>query len=517
LAIRLYTQYRDETFADCYHKEGKPALSPVVLAFVTIFQSLENLPDRKAARMLAMRLDWKYALHLPIDAGSFDASVLCEFRQRLLAHKAEARVFEQVLTQMKTLGLLQSRGVQRTDSLSLLSRARELGRRELVFETMRVALRALHNADDTWLSAWVPVIWADRYRTHCCSARLSDDERTALDGVLGSDMYLLLHHLDAPTTSDALRDLAAIAVLRSMWYRHFDVREGEVCWRVPAGADADGRIETPYDPEARWCKKREYQWIGYKLQLTESDDVGKPHLITDIAVTSSTASDRTALEEIAPRQIARGVAPRTRYVDNGYTGGPSFLAADKRHEDLCVPMQAAWSPQADIPDGLTNADFQVDVVHRTAICPTGHAGHAKTFHGKEDQGDQGIVFTFRQRHCRACPLKARCISGKGERRYLTVRHTHARSEQARTRYQNPAFKAAYARHRAPVEGCLSALVRGQGIRQCRYAGRAKNNLRALFIGAAVNLQRAAAWKAGKRHRPKRKGLVLRTTRTHEKG
>ncbi len=272
----LYAQYHDETFADCYHPEGKPALSPVILAFVTIFQSLENLSDRKATRMLATRLDWKYALHLPIAAGSFDASVLCEFRQRLITHKAESRVFEQVLTQMKTLGLLKARGIQRTDSLSLLSRARDLGWRELVSETMRVTLRAMQQEDPAWLAAWVPADWGKRYQHHCRSERLSDDERAILDAILGNDMVLLLNHLDSPDTAAAIGELAAVAILRSVWHQHFIITDAQVQWRLAVGGPT-GRIETPYDPEARWCKKREDAWIGYKLQLTESDDVGKPH------------------------------------------------------------------------------------------------------------------------------------------------------------------------------------------------------------------------------------------------
>src|SRR6266508_2609178 len=58
----LYEQYHDEEFADRYHKEGQPGLSPVLLAFVTVFQALEDLADRKAARMVVVRDDWKYAL-----------------------------------------------------------------------------------------------------------------------------------------------------------------------------------------------------------------------------------------------------------------------------------------------------------------------------------------------------------------------------------------------------------------------------------------------------------------------
>ena len=64
----LYEQYHDEDFVDLYHKEGRPGLSPVLLAFVTIFQNLENLPDRKAAEAVEINLKWKYALHLPFDA-----------------------------------------------------------------------------------------------------------------------------------------------------------------------------------------------------------------------------------------------------------------------------------------------------------------------------------------------------------------------------------------------------------------------------------------------------------------
>jgi hypothetical protein len=91
---------------------------------------------------------------------------------------------------------------------------------------------------------------------------------------------------------------------------------------------------------------------------------------------------------------------------------------------------------------------------------------------------------------------------------LVVRSDYERLQRAREREQTEAFKQAYNQHRPGIEGCLSALVRGQGIRVCRYAGKAKNHLRALFTGVAVNLARAAAWLAGKRHRPKRPGLAL---------
>ena len=79
---------------------------------------------------------------------------------------------------------------------------------------------------------------------------------------------------------------------------------------------------------------------------------------------------------------------------------------------------------------------------------------------------------------------------------------------ARARQQTEAFKTAYRAHRGGVEGGLSALVRGHGMRVCRYLGRAKNEVRALFVGAAVNCRRAARWLAGQRPQVRRQGLGL---------
>jgi transposase len=140
---RLYAKYRDEDFADLYPAEGQPGLSPVDLAFVTAFQYMEDIADRAAAEAVRMRLDWKYALHLPLDYAGFNFSVLSEYRARLVSHQAEGRVFEALLKDLEALGLMKRRGRQRTDSLAVLTRVRELNRLELVVETLRVAVQAL--------------------------------------------------------------------------------------------------------------------------------------------------------------------------------------------------------------------------------------------------------------------------------------------------------------------------------------------------------------------------------------
>jgi transposase len=64
---------------------------------VTVFQFLEGLSDRQAAEAVRSRIDWKYALGLELSDAGFDASVLCEFRARLVAHEASERLLEGLL------------------------------------------------------------------------------------------------------------------------------------------------------------------------------------------------------------------------------------------------------------------------------------------------------------------------------------------------------------------------------------------------------------------------------------
>src|SRR5579859_2807641 len=77
--------YEDAMFAQLFSQRGRPAEAPWRLALVSVMQFAEQLSDRKAADAVRGRIDWKYALGLPLDDPGFDSTVLCEFRARLSA------------------------------------------------------------------------------------------------------------------------------------------------------------------------------------------------------------------------------------------------------------------------------------------------------------------------------------------------------------------------------------------------------------------------------------------------
>ncbi len=100
----------DADFKDWYAVEGRPGINPILLSLVTIFQFLEKLPDRTAAQMAVMRLDWKYALRQPLDWTGFHYSDLCNFRKRLLEHSGESVIFERLLAYLRERGLVRAGG-----------------------------------------------------------------------------------------------------------------------------------------------------------------------------------------------------------------------------------------------------------------------------------------------------------------------------------------------------------------------------------------------------------------------
>jgi transposase len=112
--------FADQQFAALFPRHGQPAEAPWRLALVTLLQFAENLSDRRAADAVRGRIDWKYLLGLELADPGFDASVLSEFRSRLVAGGAEELLLDTLLALCREHKLLVPRGRQRTDSTHVL-------------------------------------------------------------------------------------------------------------------------------------------------------------------------------------------------------------------------------------------------------------------------------------------------------------------------------------------------------------------------------------------------------------
>ena len=489
------SMYTDDLFADLYPADGQPAYAPWRLALVTIMQYVENLSDRQSAEMVRGNIAWKYALSLPLDDPGFDYSILSEFRQRLAEHGVGERLLDSVLTALRAKKLLKARGQQRTDATHVLAAVRHLSRTENVGETLRHALNELAVLAPDWLRAQVTDEWFDRYGTRLDYQRLpkGTPKRQELAEAIGQDGYHLLNVYYQAHAQGQVPTSAAVEILRQVWVQQFWCENGRVRQRdvdnMPPLADW---IHSPFDLEARYAKKRETEWVGYKVHLTETCDEDSPRLVTHVATTPAPEPDSAALPVIWDALAAADLLPAEHLVDAGYVEG-MLLVAGRAHYDLDVigpaPQDQSW--QARSADGLSLAHFAIDWDTHTVTCPTGQVN--RSWHLSRSTSGQPIIkVKFAAQTCQMCSLKPRCTHGVARSLTLRPRALHDALQTARQREATDAFKTAY-RTRAGIEGSISQAVRVNGLRQTRYIGLAKTHLQNLASAAALNILRAIAW------------------------
>ena len=268
----LGTIYTDDAFVDLFPTHGQPALAPWRLALVTVLQFMEGLTDRQAADAVRDRLVWKYALSLELTDAGFDHTVLSEFRSRLIEGNAEQRLLDLLLERCRQGGWLKARGRQRTDSTHVLAKIRALNRTLCVAQTMVYVLNVLSEVAPDWVRAHVPVAWVERYGERLEHERLpkEEEERKQYANQVGADGWMLLDALEAPDTPDWMKTLPAITTLRIIWEQQFETRDQGGQWRQEPALPAAQLINSPYDLDARYGKKRTTLWVGYKVHFTEA-------------------------------------------------------------------------------------------------------------------------------------------------------------------------------------------------------------------------------------------------------
>jgi transposase len=522
---RLGELFPDAEFAPAFGVRGRPGWSPGRLALVTVLQMAENLTDRQAADAVRDKISWKYALGLDLDDEGFDASVLSEFRTRVVEHALEQRVLDQLLDALKAEGLVGAGGKQRTDSTHVISAVRDLNRLELAGESVRACVEAVAVVAPDWLPTVIDVAdWGRRYGARVDTWRLptSKTKRAELVTAYGTDALVLLRAVFDAGAPPWLRELPAVEVLRRVLVQNYVITldaQGREVIRARE-ADTDGlppgstRLTSPYDLDARWAAKGDdLYWNGYKVHVTEtcdtpdpapgsgdssSGDSGggeRPNIIVGVATTDATVPDAAMTEPIHATLAGRDLLPAEHYLDSGYPSAALMVDSLRRWGvTLITPLLADQSRQAKEGAGYDRASFTIDFDTQQATCPQGKT--STRWNPVTQRGTDAIVIKFAVGTCRDCPVRDRCTRSTSTKvgRQLTVppREVHDTQLAARASQDTPDWQARYAR-RAGVEGTIRQGVAVTGMRRARYRGLPKTRLEHVYSATALNLIRLDAY------------------------
>jgi DDE family transposase/transposase-like protein DUF772 len=465
--------FPDAMFADLFPSPlGRPSVPADVVASVLLLQALEGRSDREAVEALTFDLRWKAACGLPVAAAGFHATVLTYWRRRLAASARPDRIFEAVRAVVAATGALSGKtrraldstiltdAVATQDTVTQLIAAIRRVRREVPGAAKVAAAQCTaHDYDDPGKPA---IAWNDA------------EARAGLVDALVGDAHRLLGHLPeqqlGPRAAEAVALLALVAGQDVEPVEDSDGTDGR--WRIARRVTAD-RVISTVDPDARHAHKTVHRRIdGFTAHLVVEPDTG---LITTTGLTGAAgAANSDATVGVALLADDDSIAGPVEVLgDAAYGTGEALAAlAAAGHTAVIKP----WPLHSLIPGGFTAADFAVDAAAGTVSCP---AGHTVPYTPRR----RAARFTHR---CAGCPLRARCTTSRRGRtvvvgEYDAIHRTH------RARAADPAFQAAYRRHRPMVERSIAWLTRGH--RRVPYRGVAKNDAWLHLRVAAINLRR----------------------------
>ena len=140
-------------------------------------------------------------------------------------------------------------------------------------------------------------------------------------------------------------------------------------------------------------------------------------------------------------------------------------------------------------------DFAYDKQSDSFICPAGRRLALEAGTAINPRGTAYRRYQAERSDCAACPLKARCLSGKrSTRRSLHVakeEEPQRLTQQMRTKIDLPESRRIYSQRLAIVEPVFANLRYNKGLDRFTYRGRAKVNVQWLLYCLVHNLEKIA--------------------------
>ncbi len=484
--------FPDEMFADLFEDAGRRSVPPMIVAVVMVLQRAEGCSDREAVDRFAFDARWKYAAGgLDFDYPGFVHTVLVDMRARLAGSARPGRIFEVTVEVARAAGLVGRRRV--LDSTPLYDAVATMDTVTLVRSAIRGVLkaaggdlagelRAMLRRDDDYVAAGKPACDYDDAAA-----------REELVDALAKDARALLTALEGQQLDPALAQAAEL--LASVTGQDLE-QDAAGVFRIARRVAAD-RVLSTVDPQARHGHKTSARGFdGYKGHIAVDPD---SEIVTATQATAGNSGDAEVAESLlddllpgdqdsaAGQDGARAVAAAAGEGQPAVYGDAAYGSGELigRLDGAGVYNGIKCQPPAAVKGCFPKDRFTIDLGAKTVTCPAGVTVPIRPATGRH-AGTARFAAA-----CRTCPLAAQCTTAQ-EGRTITIGPHEALLAAARTRQQDPGWKADYRATRPKVERKIAHLMRRRhGGRRARVRGQLKVAADLALLAAAVNLARLA--------------------------
>ena len=192
----IYPLFSDKEFAALYSSKGRNAISPAFLSLVTLLQFMENLSDPEAAAACIKRIDWKIALHIPLEKNtSFNPSTLCYFRRRLKKNEKMTLLFDKILQIVQEKGFIKRDTNQRIDATHIIKHVNRVSTTDLLYRAVKCVLEEIKKNDSEYYQKMIPEYKKERYMNKFSSFGMSKEKRSDRQAEIVEDGLSLAEQL----------------------------------------------------------------------------------------------------------------------------------------------------------------------------------------------------------------------------------------------------------------------------------------------------------------------------------
>lgn len=198
--------------------ENHPATGEfeALLPLVTFFQAMEGLVDSQAVNAIRLRIDWKYALHMPIHTPTLHERSLCDFRCEIMPEPVRRHDFQKLIDRLLLLKPQFNTRLQEIRSEEVLSLVCSINHNAALHEAIHQAVEVLAVQYPEWLQKIALPHWYGRY-TGISIPPTGDDACFIEEGI--ADIRYLLERIQRSGSAEML-ELEEIKTLDQVKSRH---------------------------------------------------------------------------------------------------------------------------------------------------------------------------------------------------------------------------------------------------------------------------------------------------------
>ncbi len=475
----IYPLFKDEDFKDFYSDKGRNGISPAFFPRVTLLQYKENLSDTEAKEACTRRIDWKIALHIPLEEKvNFDSSTLCYFRRRLKENNALSIVFDKIVELAIKKKFIKKKTNQRIDATHIVAHVNRISTTDLLFRTVKCVVEEIEKLNKEFYYKQIPEDIKERYSCRFSSFGLSKAKRVDKQAEIVED-GLHLKKLIANVSESEIEKYKQLKIMEIIFEENVIIKKKEIGNKEFIEIEEIQRpkqtIFNPRDVELKMGMKGKKSWVGSKCHILETAEKGEINFITDMLHQKANENDKKIMNQINTSSI------KNLFCDGGYLSGRRIKEYEDNGKKLMGYFQAANKVK---PEGFRISDFDIDMKNKKAKCPGKQESSCFT-----ELKDETIGIRFRKSVCMQCEDYDLCVGkNKAKTRILNITKTHGYIQKRRIEQKTKEFKNQM-KVRAQVEGTISEAVRFHGLRYKKYKGVLGDKLQFYLTGAAINFKR----------------------------